>query len=455
MKSEIDERVIARILKLLYLNYRRYKSYFRTKTRSIEEVAFQYAVGLLLQQGRGNMSKNAENVQGASGRRFQHFISESPWDYRAVIAQIQRDVMRIFGDARNVAIHIDETSFPKQGNDSVGVKRQYCGRHGKVENCQVAACLGITNGSLRAIIDAEIFIPEDRANDPEHREKCGIPEDLEFKTKAEISLEMIRRAQSNGVKFGWIGMDTFYGRQTTLLRALNSDRKIYMADVPCDTRVWLVPPKVGLPERRSNRGRIPTVPRVLDGEPVPMEVRAIKEQLDPSQWTHTFVRDTERMELWANFAFFRVYPVEDGLPGVEQWLIIRVNDSDGVTKYQMSNAPLDTEIERFAQMSCSRYWIERAFEDGKGIAGLADFQGRSWTGWHHHISMALFAMMALLSIVAEFGPLDDLLTVQDVKEVYEKSFARRRFSRSEVASLLRKKHRARKSAKLSHHRANS
>ena len=95
------------------------------------------------------MTKYANNVPDASARRFQYFISQSPWEYRPVIAQIQHDVMGRIGDARDGAIHIDETGFPKQGEDSVGVKRQYCGRLGKVDNCQVAVCLGYTKGSLR------------------------------------------------------------------------------------------------------------------------------------------------------------------------------------------------------------------------------------------------------------------------------------------------------------------
>ena len=455
MKFELSERELARIPILLAIIYQSYKSYFATKTRSVEMTASQYVKGLLLQQGRGNMSKYANNVLGASARRFQYFISESPWEYRPMIAQIQRDVMKHIGDARHGAIHIDETGFPKQGDNSVGVKRQYCGRLGKVDNCQVAVCLGYTNGSLRTLIDAELYVPEDWANDQSRREECGIPEDLKFKTKAEIALELIREARSNGVQFGWVGMDTFYGRQTSLLNAIDADGIVYMADIPSDTRVWLNPPKVGIPERKSNRGRIPTEPRVLDNEPSPAEVRTIINELDPSQWVHTFVRDTERRELWSRIACLRIYEVEDKLPGKEQWLIIRVDDSDGTTKYQLSNAPLDTAIDRFAQMSCSRYWIERAFEDGKGLAGFADFQGRSWMGWHHHITMALFSMMVMMFLCIELGQSADLLTVQDIKDIYEKSFAREKFSNKEVLHLLKKKHKARESARISHHRANS
>ena len=201
MKFELSKKELARIPILLAIIYQSYKSYFATKTRNVEMTASQYAQGLLLQQGRGNMSEYANNVPGASASRFQHFISKSPWEYRPMIAQIQCDVMEHIGDARHGAIHIDETGFPKQGDDSVGVKRQYCGRLGKVDNCQMAVCLGYTNGSRRTLIDAELYIPEDWTNDQYRREKCGIPEDLKFKTKAEIALELVRGARSNGVQW--------------------------------------------------------------------------------------------------------------------------------------------------------------------------------------------------------------------------------------------------------------
>jgi SRSO17 transposase len=453
MKFELSEEDLARILMYFFIIYESYKSYFVTKTRNVETAASQYAQGLMLQQGRGNMTKYANNVQDASARRFQYFISQSTWEYRPVIAQIQRDVMERIGDARDGAIHIDETSFPKQGDDSVGVKRQYSGRLGKVDNCQVAVCLGYTKGSLRTLIDTELYIPEDWANDHYRREKCGIPEDLKFKKKAEIALELIRRARSNGVQFGWVGMDTFYGRDSFLLNTIDSDGIVYMADIPSDTRVWRNLPRVGIPERKSNRGRMPTESRVLNDEPSPAEVRKIKDELDPSQWVHTLVRDTERSELWSKIACLRIFAVEDKLPSKEQWLIIRVDDSDGATKYQLSNAPLDTTINRFAQMSSSRYWIERAFEDEKGLAGFADFQGRTWLGWHHHITMAMFSMMVMMFVCIEFGQFADLLTVQDIKRIYEKSFTRKQFSNSDVLHFLKTRHKARENAKISHHRA--
>lgn len=452
MDFRLCDRDVPKVERYLGSSHTRYILYFRTKTRNVMEQSFQYLQALLLQRGRGNMSKYARNVPESSSRRLTHFISDSPWDYEPVIANIQRDIIDAIGYEREGSIHIDETGFPKQGNDSVGVKRQYCGRLGKVENCQVAVFLGYSNGPNRSLLDMRLYIPADWANDPVRRSKCGIPEDIEFKTKSELGLEMILNARNNGLPFGWVGMDTFYGRQSKFRDAIADEGLIYIADIPSDTRVWLALPETGIPERKGQHGRLPEKVKVLDGEPSPMKVSEIKNNLDPSQWKRTFVRDTERMQLWARFACLRVFPVVDGLPGNELWLIIRINGGDKETKYQVSNAPLDTSLDRFAKMSCSRYWIERSFQDGKGLTGLADFQGRSWTGWHHHITMALLAMMVLLMIRRDLGKAADLLTVQDVKDIYELSFARRKYNSKEVVELIRKKHKAREFARLSHHR---
>jgi SRSO17 transposase len=149
---------------------------------------------------------SAEQVSGLSDI-CRHFISDSPWDFEPVIAHIQRDIIDAIGDEHEGSIHIDETGFPKQGNDSVGVKRQYCGRLGKVENCQVAVFLGYSKGPCRSLLDMRLYVPPDWTNDPVRRSKCGIPEDLEFKTKSELGLEMILNARKNGMPFGWVGMD--------------------------------------------------------------------------------------------------------------------------------------------------------------------------------------------------------------------------------------------------------
>jgi len=106
IKFELSERELAGIPIILLIIYESYKCYLAAKTRSVEMTASQYAKGLLPQQRRDNMSKYADNVSGASAGRFQYFISESPWEYRPISAQIQCDVLVHIGDERNEAIHI-------------------------------------------------------------------------------------------------------------------------------------------------------------------------------------------------------------------------------------------------------------------------------------------------------------------------------------------------------------
>ena len=142
----------------------------------------------------------------------------------------------------------------------------------------------------------------------------------------------------------------------------------------------------------------------------------------------------------------------DKLPGEEVWLIIRIDDGESDIKYQFSNAPIDTTIKRFAQMSYSRYWVERAFQDAKGIAGLADYQVRNWTAWHHHITMSLLAMLAILMIRIDLGRKAELLTVQDVKEILEVILPQKEITAQEVLNLIKNKHKKRYSARISHHK---
>ena len=158
--------------------------------------------------------------------------------------------------------------------------------------------------------------------------------------------------------------------------------------------------------------------------------------------------------MWTKIACIRVNPVVNELPGDKIWLIIRSDVGEKSVKYQLSNAPLDTNTKRFAQMSYSRFWIERAFEDGKGIAGLADYQVRGWTGWHHHMTLSLLAMLVLLMLTIDLGKKAELLTVQDMKEILEVILPKRVITEKDVIELIKEKHIARHSAKMSHHRIN-
>ena len=428
-----------------------YLSHFVNKTRNVVKQSFQYLQGKLLEQGDGTLCSYAKNVPGCNNQSLTHFVSDSPWEHEPVLNHIQRDVTQYIGDRKNGALHVDESCFPKQGRDSVGVQRQYCGRLGKIANCQVGVFLGYNNGPYRTLIDERLYLPQEWTTDQVRRAKCDVPDDVVFKTKNELAWEMILHAKKNHVPFGWIGMDCFYGKDAWLRERIDQAGMLYMADIRCDTLVWRERPEIQMPERKKGaRGRTPTRRKAVGASPV--HVEDLKELLDDSQWHRVFIRDTERRELWSTIAVVRVSPVVACLPGEECWLIIRKDDGDETVKYQLSNAPVDTSLQRFAQMSGSRYWIERAFEDGKGIAGLADYQVRSWTGWHHHMTMTLLAMLYILTLTMDLGEKADFLTVQDVKEILEVIMPKRTVTRQELLQLILEKHKARESARRSHHR---
>jgi SRSO17 transposase len=431
----------------------RFCDYLKTKTRDVNHRALQYLQGQILENKAVNMTNIPKIVPDSDNQSLQHFISESMWDEDGVITEIQNYASELIGDENNASLHVDESGFPKQGKNSVGVARQYCGRLGKVDNCQVGVFLGYTNEGYRTIIDKRLYLPREWMKDIKRRRKCHVPEDTEFKTKAELGLDMVLGARGRGVPFGWVGMDCFYGEQPWFLDRLDDEDIIYIADIPCDTRVWLEKPKTEVPQRKGNKGRRPRRERLVNGEPKPMQVQEIA-MLESVQWHHIFIRDTERKELWSCIVCLRVYPVRDELPGEQTWLIIRKNDGENEIKYQLSNAPLDTSVERLGKMSASRYWIERALQDAKGGVGMADYQVRGWWGWHHHMTMTLLAMLFLLELLIDLKEKAPKLTIQDVREILEVILPKRNIGGDEILEILEQKLKARESARRSHHKRN-
>jgi len=452
MKLSFDDfGAVPGELKVLYSSF---SDFFRNKTRRSLKQALQYLQGQVLLNERRNMTNIEKVVPDCDHQSLQHFISNSRWDEEGVINELQRQVSELIGNPIHGSVHLDESGFPKDGENSVGVKRQHCGRLGKVDNCQVGVFLGYAFWNRRTLIDKRLYLPDDWANDPVRRRQCGVPPEITFKTKAELGLEMLLKARERGVPFAWVGMDCFYGQQPWFLDSLESEDFLYIADIPSDTRVWLEAPKVEIPKRKGKRGRHSARKQLIEGEPEPLEVRKIVEELPDDAWEHTFLRDTERRELWCDMACLRVHQVRDGLPGPESWLILRKEDN-GEKKYQLSNASPDTKMSRLAEMSCSRYWMERALEDAKGEVGMADYEVRGWLGWHHHMTMALLAMLFLLTLQVKWKDKSPMLTIQDVREILEVILPRRRITKKEIFEIVKRKHKARESARRSHHKRKS
>lgn len=431
------------------LFHQRFAHYFATKTRNMADTAKQYLQGQLQYQRWGNMVQFEKVVPESNHQSLQHFASNSPWGDEPVLNDVSHTVTGHIGDAQHGGLHIDESGFPKQGDDSVGVSRQYCGRLGKVDNCQVGVFLGYTSNNNRMLLDKRLYLPEEWIHDKERRKKCGVPENIVFQTKAQLGLELIHKAVERGIPFGWIGMDSHYGQQPWLLEELESQKLLYIADIPCDSRVWLELPKTEIPLRKGDIGRNPTK---LKADTQPIEVRQIASQLDPNQWHRMYIRDTERGQLWSLLVFLRVYPVVDELPGTQTWLILRKDEGEQKLKYQYSNSPSDTPLERLAEMSHSRYWVERAIQDAKGEAGLDEYELRSWRGWQHHMTMTILAMLFLLELQLDWNPKAPELTLQDVREILEVILPKREITPEDILKLIEQKHKAKLSARRSKYR---
>jgi SRSO17 transposase len=432
--------------------HQRFAHHFATSTRTMNQEAKHYSHGQLTCEKKGNLWEFEKTVPESESQSMQHFISNSPWEDDPLLDDVSQVVMNRIGDETHGAIHIDESGFEKCGNMSVGVARQYCGRLGKVENCQMGVFLGYTQANHRILLDRRLYLPQQWISDKARRKKCGVPKDTTFCTKAQFGLELIRVAQKRKLPYAFIGFDCHYGQQPWLLETLENENQTYIADVPCTTRVWLACPLVEIPARKGNRGRIPTKQKVVDNQPAAIEVRKLARSLDPVHWQRVFVRDTERGQLWVRLTALRVYPVRDELPGAESWLIIRINEQTGEIKYQLSNASADTSFQRLAQMSHSRFWMERAIQDAKGQAGLADYQIRSWRGWHHHMTMTILAMLFLLELHLDWRPKAVNLTLCDVREILEVILPKRVMTSAEILKWIAKKHKARLSARHSHAR---
>lgn len=320
-----------------------------------------------------------------------------------------------------------------------------------MDNCQVGVYLGYANPYHTSLVDFRLYLPESWISDDDRRQKCGVPKDIVFQTKAQLGLEMIQAFKSSELPFGWVCMDCHYGEQPWLLKTLTSEEICYLADIPCNTRIFLDRPSTEIPDRKGNRGRLPTKEKLVEGETPPIDVRTFAQTLTALDWTRLEIRETERGWLIADFAAFRVWHSVDSLPFQQVWLVVRRPVGEqGSIRFAFSNAPSDTPLTRLAMMQCRRYWVERAIEDAKSEAGLDQYQVRGWTGWHHHMTMTLLAMLYLKQLTIQFRDKAPLLTLQDAREILETFLPRKSYSTTEFIDLLRQKHQARLSARRSH-----
>jgi SRSO17 transposase len=432
-----------------------YTHHFRSYRHDVSEKARQYAKGLMqADRSKKNMERMAEAVPDSDPRNLQQFLTHSKWSAREVIDHVARDANELLGDPSEAALLIDESGFGKQGKMSVGVARQWFGRLGKVENCQVAVFGVLANGDRAVPVDERLYLPEEWTDDPERCAKAGVPEtDRKFKTKKELAAGIVRDASDKGLEFGWVGADSGYGKGLGFCKAVDDLGKRFVVDVHRDFRVWLEDPRPRVPEKKGGPGPKFTRYRT-DAEAVKVEDLVAEHDLGNRPVLE--LRDSSRGPLKARALCLPVYVWDGESPKAERWLLVatRTIGSNPDTKMSVSNAPESVGLERLAWMQRQRYWVERAFEDAKGECGMADYQVRKWNGFHHHMALVMMAMLFMLSERMRNADEIPLLSCADIERLLSRFLPRRDVTRDEVLRQMEERHRRRQAATESHSRRN-
>ena len=429
----------------------RYGGFFGTRTRDNAPVAGRYLHGLA-QAAVATFASMAAVVEHGCAQQFQHFISNSPWRHEPVVAQIGRDADRLLGGKPTSCLIIDESSFAKQGERSVGVARQWSGRLGKVDNCQVAVFGVLTDGERHAPVDMRLYLPKRWIEDAARCDAAGIPaEARKLTSKSEHALALVRDARAHGMRFGWVGVDGGYGKEPAFLRALADAGEVFVADVHRTQLVWIKPPGLHVPRPKSGRGRLPSKQQASTD---PITVERLVKRLRAKDWRRCVLRDSTRGPLRVDVAHRRVWVWDGEERAARCWhLIVRREVASRKTiKYTLSNAPAETPLLQLAQMQGQRYWVERVFEDAKGQCGLADYQALGWRAWHHHVTMVMLAMLFIAEQRAAHQPGLNLLTPRDIVEMLKESLPSKPQGKAALVARINQRHQRRRSSIQSRHR---
>jgi SRSO17 transposase len=358
-----------------------------------QDHAYDYLKGLMTCPERKSIEPIALLVGHGDVSGLQKFVGASSWAYDDVMAEAQAlfaDELAPSAASTPVGVVgvIDESSFTKKGSHSAGVARQHNGRLGKEDNCQVGVFLvGVAPAGL-ALLDHRLFLPESWCEPTreasQRREAAHIPEDVTFRTKPQIAAELVRNVAVLGqVELDWVVGDSEYGRAGHLLDELDLLEQRYVLAVPVSTVVWTTDPAACVPEY-SGQGRRPTVP-TRDAARTVVEAA---EELPASAWTALEVREGAVGPLVFEFAAIRVWGIRHRKPGPPSWLLIRRSlGAEPELKYYISNAGAETPLSTLAVVACTRCQVEEFLEDGKSYLGMAQYETRSWVGWHHHMTL--------------------------------------------------------------------
>jgi SRSO17 transposase len=352
--------------------------------------------------------KSCEPIALAAGvppRDLQEFLGAYRWDEDRARDRLQQMVAREDAGPNAVGI-IDETSDVKQGDKTPGVKRQWCGTRGKKENCIVTVHLAYATGDFHCLLDGDLFLPEDWSEDRDRCRAAGIPDEVAYRPKWKIALELYDRARSNGVMFDWLTFDEGYGGKPEFLREMDARGQPFVAEVPKTSTGWIRAPRVTERPFRRSRGRGRKTPRLRSGSRPASSVENLlrySPELRDQPWVRYRVKDGEKGPMvWE--AKHALISVKDGkgLPGMRMHLLAARNVlKPAETKFFLSNAAEEISVQTLLRVAFSRWRVERCFEDGKQELGLDQWEGRRWLGLKRHLILSSVSYLFLARVRRE------------------------------------------------------
>jgi SRSO17 transposase len=326
-------------------------------------------------------------------RRLPCFLSRGAWDDAGILKQPWSEVARDLG-ADDGVLMTDGSDCPKQGKESVGVKRPDGGPWGQRANGQAGVLVGDARRQGDTWLDRRLSLPAAGLTDEafaERRRACGIPAETTFRTTPALALEMREAVVREGTRrCRWVTAEAACGRDTVFWDGVAAGGLWSCAEVPHDTSVGLEPPATVGPEW-GGRGRQPTHPRLAAGAPPAQTVAAIAAHLPPDAWPPPLSQAGSQGPRLADFAWLRVVAGRDRLPGPDVWLILRRHPEPRARKTSLSTAPVDTQVAPWARIRGRRWPIDTCVDDRKPWLGRGDDEGRRWTGWHQQLTWVLLA----------------------------------------------------------------
>ena len=353
--------------------------------------------------------KSCEPIALAAGippRNLQGFLAFYHWNEELARQRLQQIVVRDHAAPNAIGV-IDETSDVKKGDKTPGVKRQWCGTVGKTENCIVTVHLAYAAGDFHCLLDGDLFLPEDWSNDRARCREAGIPDDVVYRPKWKIALELFDRARNNGATFDWLTFDEGYGGKPEFLRKLHGRKQRFVGEVPTTFSGWIHAPQVTQRPFRRARGRGRKTPRTVSGSRPAISVANMLKyspELRDQAWVRYRVKDGEKGPMVWEVKHVRITMKDEReLPGMRLHLIVARNVLDPTEiKFFVSNAPLGTSVQTMLLAAFSRWRVERCFEDQKQEVGLDQWEGRRWLGLKRHLILTSVSYLFLAKVRAKF-----------------------------------------------------